>query len=298
LDVYGPISKEVTMLLETIVYQVATECDLAKCTIKQYEAAERRFSAFLQRPATTDDLSHSTVNAFLASLKLEATTIRNYRVCLTRIWNYAVEVYHIEGYDIKRLRRPKIAKKPVWSWTSEQITQLLRGCDELIGRLKIGIKQCDFMRAVVLFGYDTGLRPIDCRLVTWDAIDFAQRRICITQHKTNEPHVARMNDITHDAIRKIERPQRDRIFPLDKGGMRRLELMLFAESARFGFVRRKGQGLGTLRKSHATSIYIQEGENAAAESLGHVGGTRTVKASYIDHRAKNSGRLPPLPFAS
>lgn len=108
-----------------------------------------------------------------------------------------------------------------------------------------------------------------------------------------------LSEATVASLVAIERPSRDLVFPLSKGGMRRLELMLYNESIRHGFTRIKGQGIGTIRKTHATAIYITDGECAAAESLGHVGGVRTVRASYIDHRAIKQGRLPvPLEIAT
>jgi integrase len=88
------------------------------------------------------------------------------------------------------------------------------------------------------------------------------------------------------------------VFPLSKSGVRRIELILFETAAKLGFRRMRGQGLGCLRKSHATQVYTAEGESAAAESLGHVSGTRTVRRHYIDSRSIKSGRLPPEPPAA
>jgi integrase len=98
-------------------------------------------------------------------------------------------------------------------------------------------------------------------------------------------------------LERIKEPSRTLVFPLSKSGIRRLELILFKTAESLGFRRIRGQGLGTLRKSHATEIYKRDGESAAAESLGHVGGTRTVRQHYIDARSIKAGRLPPEPRA-
>lgn len=283
------------MLLATIVDQVAMECDIEKTTLDQYRRAEKRYSSWLNRPATLADLSIDNLNGFMCYLQtngLTGTTCRNYRVSITRIWNYATKNYDVARYDIHRVRKPKMLKKPVVAWGTSQMNALLRGAEDLTGKIKIGVDQSRFMRALILVSYDTGLRPTDLRLLQWSSVCFASKTFAITQHKTSNPHSGLLSDSTVDALKAIQSPARQLVFPLSKGGMRRLELLLYKESSRHGFSRTKGQGIGTIRKTHATAIYVSDGECAAAESLGHVGGVRTVRASYIDHRAMKRGRLP------
>lgn len=283
------------MLLASIIDQVVMECDIEETTKDQYKRAERRFSTWLGRPATYADLTIDNLNGFMCDLQkngLSGTTCRNYRVSITRLWNYATKHYDHPRYDIHRVRKPKIQRKPVVAWQASQIASLLRGAQDMIGRLKIGIDQSAFMRALVLAGYDTGLRPVDLRLLTWSSICLKSKTFAITQHKTSNPHSGLLSDDTVAALKAILSPPRQLVFPLSKGGVRRLELMLYTESFRHGFYRSKGQGIGTIRKTHATAIYVSDGECAAAESLGHVGGVRTARASYIDHRAIKQGRLP------
>lgn len=272
------------------------ECDLATVTVKQYELAVKRFSEFLGRQATKDDLTTENVNGFVCSLQktLTGTTARNYRVSITRIWNHLTEFYGLEPYNVRRLRRPKVEQKPVYAWSPQQVQQLLKATDELIGKLKCGAYESEFMRAWILIGYDTGLRPIDLRAITWDDLDFASARFAIVQHKTGIAHHGMLRPQTMVALEILrQRIKTDHVFPLSKGGVRRLELALYREATKLGFKRRKGQGIGTLRKTHATGVYTVAGEHAAAESLGHVGGVRTARRSYIDHRAVQKGRLPP-----
>lgn len=285
------------MHLATVVDRVATECDLERSTIDQYRRAESRFSAWLGHRSTDTDLTIENLNGFIASLqkRVSGLTAKNYRVCITRMWNYLSEHENLASYNIKRLRRPKIDKKPVFSWSHEQVNTLLKGAQDMLGRLRCGIDESDFMTAWIWIGYDTGIRPIDLRLLKWSDLQIPLGSMAITQHKTRNPHSALISEQTKHWLAKIANPTRELVFPLSKGGMRRLELKLYKESIRHGFSRMKGQGIGTLRKTHATDIYITDGEVAAAESLGHVGGARTVRASYIDHRAVRQGRLPSRP---
>ncbi len=117
----------------------------------------------------------------------------------------------------------------------------------------------------------------------------------ITQHKTGVPHTAPLSEESVKATNLLRKAGEKKVFFLSKGGTRRLEISLFTLAKDLGFSRRNGQGLGSLRKLHATQVYLQAGELAAAESLGHIGGVRTARRSYIDSRAIKLGRLPPRP---
>lgn len=281
------------MRLSTIVDRLAMECDLQKCTVAQYRLAISRFSAWTGQPATPRDLSADRVNGFLSDLqqRFSPITVRNYRVAITRIWNYCTEAYGIKPYDPRRLRRPKIVRKPVAAWGPGQVCLLLSAAAKVQGFTKAGTPYSDILTAWILLGYDTGLRPIDLRSLRWSDVSIDDRIISITQHKTGMPHVAVLGDGSASALKKLPKSSLC-VFQVGKPGIRRMELKLYEEAAKLGFKRESGQGLGTLRKCHATAIYRQYGETAAAESLGHVGGTRTVRASYIDSRAVQQGRLP------
>ena len=287
------------MLLSTAVDQVAMECDLEKTTVEQYKRAVSRFSAWLNHPAVSEDLVVANVNGFILDLqtRMTGTTSRNYRVCLTRVWNYLVETDGIPGYDVRRLRRPKQVPKPVSAWSPSQFSLLLKAAKLVRGTLECGIPASNFLTAWLWVSYDTGIRPSDMRLLTWTSVDFKTQSIRIVQHKTSNPHTAILGPESIKSMRKLDQTL-ENVFPLTKGGVRRWELILYKEAAKHGFTKSKGQGLGTIRKTHATEVYNTDGLNAAAESLGHVGGTRTARASYVDPRAIKQGRLPRRPEAA
>jgi integrase len=286
------------VILASLVSRIAMECDLEPCTVAQYDRAIRKFSEFLGETALAQHLTTDYVNSFLLWQKKagkSGTTIRNYRVSLTRVWNLAVENGLCEPYNPRRLRTARIVQRPVLSWTPSQIAMLVAAAEKLPGSLRCGLSVAGFLSAWLRVGYDTGIRPIDLRSLSWASVDLGAGTITFTQHKTRKPHVGRLSKTSVKLLQQIRYPARNLVFPLTKGGVRRIELQLFEFAASLGFSRMSGQGLGTLRKTHATQIYEQEGEYAAAESLGHVGGVRTVRASYIDSRVIRSGRLPPSP---
>jgi integrase len=284
------------MMVKHLLNRLSVEVELEPCTLAQYGRALEKFGGYLGREAEVHDLTVDCVNQFLAALKakgLTGTTVRNYRVSLTRLWNFAVSEGLCPPFDIRKLRSPKIDRRPVRAWSSNQVSTLLESDSRVEGKLKMGLLRSDLLVAWIQVGYDTGLRPTDLRMLRWDDVDLESSRVIITQHKTHKPHTAVLSTDSIQSLLRIERPTRSRVFPLGKGGMRKLELLLFSTASLSGFRRSRGQGLGTLRKTHATAIYEAEGEHAAAESLGHVGGTRTVRASYIDSRSIRAGRLPP-----
>lgn len=59
----------------------------------------------------------------------------------------------------------------------------------------------------------------------------------------------------------------------------------------------KGQGIGTLRKCHATQVNSVHGIAAAAESLGHTSGITIARNHYVDAREK-TGFLPRGPSSA
>jgi integrase len=296
------------MRLENVVDQLATECDLADSTIAQYRRSVERFSEHLKleaakkslyrEDASIDDLTRENLNSFIAKCQesLTNTTSGNYRRALCRLWNYLCETRKdFPSYEIKRLRRPKAEERPVVAWHCDEVPILLKAASELRGQLKVGIPAAKYFQAWIWTEYDTGLRPSDMQRVEFLQYSPKERCIVLTQHKTRKPHVVFLGDETVAAIEEIREPMRERIFPLTWGGLRKWADKLYILAGHHGFQKNPGQNLGTLRKTHATTIYIEHGDAAAAESLGHVSGTRIVRKHYIDHRARRRYSIPSRP---
>jgi integrase len=284
------------MRLTTAVDQIATECDLANVTVDQYKRAVERYSLFIGHDASEKDLTTENVNKFLVVLQqtLTGKTARNYRVSLTRVWNYLAELGKIDSYDVRRLRRPKQINHPVIAWSCGQFSTLIAACELVDGRFRCGMHARNFIAAWLWVQYATVFRPGDMRMLRWSQVDWTNKVISLAQSKTGNPHTACIGPESLQALKTIKTVS-PLVFPLTKGGVRRWELALYEKASTLGFDRSHGQGLGTIRKTHATEVYKSDGEVAAAESLGHVGGARTVRASYIDHRAIGRGRLPRRP---
>lgn len=283
------------MHLQKVLERVLTERVLDPVTADQYARAVRRFEESLGRPAKTADLNYENINAWLGKMELSPVTICNYRRSILVIWNYLASIGDIDPYAKQRIRKPKAVPQIVRSWEVDQLSALVAAAEKIPGVLRCGIPAADFLIAWLWVGFDTGLRPVDLRLLKWKNVHLKDACVTIVQNKTKQPHTAALSSEAISALTFIGDYHPQRVFPLSKGGVRRWELKLFELAKQLGFTRQQGEGLGRLRSMHATEIYKADGLSAAAESLGHIGGTRTVRAHYIDARAVHMGRLPRRP---
>ncbi len=239
------------MLLRSLLDELVAERPVQKITADQYGRSLRCFSSFLNREAVIADLRAELVNQWLASVAKTASprTVLNRKRGLTPIWNYASERGLAVAYETRRLRRVSVPKSIVSAWTVGQLDSLFAATKMLTGRTVCGIPASTLMSAVCSLAYETGIRPSDWRLLTWDQVDFDTRLITLIQHKTGIPHTAAFSAVTESNLRALAKYQRPMVFPVGMGSMRRWEIRLFELAERYyGFGRKKGQALGTLRK--------------------------------------------------
>jgi integrase len=293
----GNVSTGPAVPLQATLAELLALTEPGDLTRDQYERGLRYFEVFLGRSATSADLTHDNLNAWFHWLQQHrgcgAVTVKNHRGAICRIWNYLAQDGVLQPYLIRKLRTPKIKRKPVESWTTSQVEQLLTAAAAMKGQMRNGIPTSLFVRAILLLAYDSWLRPVDLRRLQWQNIDFAKSIATIVQHKTGNSHSFAIGAETLNALKAIVEPRREVVFPLAKSGMESVWRRLYAEAKSFGFIRKKGQGLGTLRKTHATAIYREHGLAAAAESLGHVSGSGIASRHYVDAGAMYVGKLPP-----
>ena len=276
-----------------VLDQVMMERDLESITEAQYRKSIEHYSEHLGRAAELTDLRYEAINLWLKSLKgkLDPTTIVNRKKGLTVVWNHLAELGQIEHYHARRLFCPKVLAKPVVSWTLSDFEALTKAARLVSGQYH-GIPNCDMLSAWLWVGLDTAFRPSDMRAIRWNQIDFCAKSVTLNQHKTGYVHRACLSDESILSLARIQAPSRLVVFPITKDEIRYPLVKLYREAARHGFIKTRGRSIGTLRRLHATLQYEDHGASVAAESLGHVGGTRTVYRSYIDHRSRRQGRLP------
>lgn len=279
------------MLLTAVLQQLVAERAISPITIAQYRRSIDRLADYLGRPPTIKDLNYETVNGYLAWLEttkaLSAVSVRNHRIGVICLWNYAVYPLEITSQFItRRIRCPRVSRKPVVAWSIPEVGKLLSAAKSMQGRLRNGLPVSLLLEAWIRLGTETGLRPSDLRILTWQQIDLRQRSVALSQHKTGEPIVCWFSAKTAQALRQLARLRFSQVFPVGKSGLWKWEQRLYRYATMLGFNRGLRQGLGTLRKTHGTQVYSQHGLAASAESLGHRSGTRIARDHYVDSGAR------------
>lgn len=281
------------MQLISVLEEFLMERDLASITESQYRISIRDFSEYLGRDAVVDDLDYQQVNAWLKSLKerLAPVTISNRKKGITVIWNHLSQSGRVPDLNSRRMYTPKVKPKPVVSWTLSDFGLLIEAASKVEGSFD-GISLSAMMEAWLWVGLDSAFRPSDMRELEWKSIDTKGKCITITQHKTSVVHRACLSDQAVESLNAIKDPKRRLVFPMGRDQIRVPLKRLYKIASNLGFTKISGRSIGTLRRLHATLQYEDFGASVAAESLGHVGGTRTVLRSYVDHRSRKQGRLP------
>ena len=270
------LSKNVEMILAAK--------NVAKETQATYRRVVRQFSESLGEPAKLKHLNEPTVNEWLISMdgQVSETTIHNRHRAIKTIWNHLAELDLVEPYNVRRLRKTRNAPKVVEAWTMDQANALLAGARDVSGRLQCGVKASDLLRAYIRVGCETGLRPSDMRRLKAEQINRQTGRINLTIHKTGKPHSVQVSQDTIALLEPLMAVEGGTIFKLDKAALYRWSLILFDAAKKHGFTRKRGQGLGVLRKLHATEVCKVNGLDAAANSLGHVSGSTLARKHYVE----------------
>jgi integrase len=256
------------------------ERPVAPLTAANYERSVRYFGEFLGRPATRSDLVERVINQWLATIAAvkSSATVLGHKRGVTVLWNWLADQNLVGPYDSRRLRRCTVSIAPPRSWSVDQVRALLEGAATMGQPCGHGTAG-EMLRAWVLLGFESGLRPGDMRRLT--PADVARDVISITQHKTGRPHTFTITPATRAALEPLLAAGNATVFPASKRQIEKWEARLFLASKPFGFSKQYRQGLGTLRKSNATEICRRDGVTAAARSLGHVSGVGIALRHYI-----------------
>jgi integrase len=285
------------MFLSDVLSQLLAERAVRPITAAQYQRSITKLQEFLGRPPTVADLDYATINGYLIWLEktkcLSAVSVRNHRIGIICLWNYCVHPLGlVPQYAHRRIRCPRIEHKPVMAWSIPDVGKLLEAAAQVPGTLKNGLPAAVLLECWIRLGAETGLRPSDLRQLTWSQIDLNRRTLSLSQSKTGQPITCGFSGKTCQALRRLARLRFDRVFPIEKSGIWKWEQKLYRLAAILnGFARQHRQGLGTLRKTHATEVYREHGLAAASEALGHRSGTRVVQDHYLDSRSRRTYQI-------
>lgn len=184
---------------------VADDYELSKEISSDYayqlRYAIKRFERFLGRPASTDDLCERTLNLWLRHERdageISDRSRANVRTSVLTLWKYTRRPMNRDG-----VRSVVVTPKNPEAWHFDELDQVANAADRLPGQLPNGIRRADYMRNVLWFAYETGLRRRD--VWTFDLTRFdSDRKAALTQHKTQRVHVVEISQETEVGIRRI-----------------------------------------------------------------------------------------------
>lgn len=189
------------------------ERDLRGSTRVFYVCKLNNFERWLGRAALLDDLSATTVNAFLDYRMSDRSreTVRGEKAMIRAVWQAAFESGEIDRppLRIKKIRR---AVPEVEAWDCEQVNALLAAAMSQHGRFRVNhVPKALYWLAVVRVLFDTGLRAGDLL-----ALETAKIRgpgcFTIRQNKTGLDVPVAISEAAWQAIDAIRKPARKLIF--------------------------------------------------------------------------------------
>jgi integrase len=204
--------KSMTQLLADAVsdYELATEITLKYANQLRY--AVGRFSRYLRRPATVDDLNAKLVNSWLKDERdkgqIADRTRANYRRSLLTIWQHIGTA----GFNRSSIRSVVVTPKNPEAWDYAELEKVTAAAAKLPGRFKNGIARSLYMPALLWFAYETGLRRGDVWSFDLQQFD-ASRRAAMTQSKVRRVHVIEITAETEADLRKISEQLKSKADP-------------------------------------------------------------------------------------
>ena len=258
------------MFLDTFYsdcYAPTRHGDAAQTTRSKVRGLIRRFSDWLGRRATTDDLSDEMIARFrVAELErgIARDTAQSYASYLIAMANIAWRMGLIPRGPILRPLRAKHREAVIL--TPVQTAALFRAASELSGEVG-GALACVWWTALLAMAYDTGMRRGDLLALMWPNIEMPERMVDWVAAKTGKRAVRVFSERTAAAIERL--PQdRPTVFwhPFSEARLFQLQRQLFCYA---GLPANRSYGLHSLRRKHGDLVREASGLAAASEALQH-----------------------------
>lgn len=251
-------------------------------TIRQFEINLRRFSGFLGRDATTDDLSDDVLQRVMVGMVkrdgLEPRTANKFRDNMLSLWRFLCRRGELLRWpEVSPLKEPH--RDPV-AWSREQLTKLFKACSEQSGDFD-GVPASLWWHCLHAVAWDTGERISGLLSLMFCDVDLESRWITIRAEGRKGKAAdksSRLHADTARLISEIRLPRRELVFAWP---FHRLYLWprygKLLESA--GLPNDRRHKFHCLRKSAAS--YFEAAGGSAQELLGHSDG-RVTRQNYLD----------------
>jgi len=272
-----------TLLLFVGDYRL--ERDVSDGTIAYIRVTVRRFSDWLKKPATLDDLEDDLVNRWLASLLddgLARPSVKGHRGNLLSLWRCAFE-RELVRLPPRRVRKIKCPRTLPEAWEIQQLQSLLTEAEKMPGCFRyVPLSWAEYLRALILVAWDSGLRLGDLLTLRFDQVG-TDGSLIVRQNKTGESILRKLRPETMAAVQATERARRELIFGFVHS---RQVMTVFKRLVKLAGLR---GGTRKIRKSGASHVPREE----AKDYLGHLS-DHLARRHYIDPRLGDR-KDPPLP---
>lgn len=157
------ISRESQTVLYVLRNHYIPNRILSKGSIDQLAISVRCFGKYLGRSPMVADLTRDQINAFVDSLEAAGRaprTAKNKRADLLALWRCAAdEGFVVDALESKKIKTPKVPRRDPDAWDRPELLRFIAACEQLRGHWKrSGVARADYMRALALVIYSTGLR--------------------------------------------------------------------------------------------------------------------------------------------
>lgn len=253
-------------------------------TITQYGKAIRRYSEFLQEPATTAHLTDEMLGSFLRWLVevkgVRAVTANGEVKQIKAIWNWAAKKRLVELFPtIGKLPEPERVPE---SWSETELLAIFNACREADGWIAQS-KASDYWTAFHLVIWDTGERTGAMRELRWEWLDADTSTLTVPGEFRKggvKAMVYRLKPATLEHIERLRPAGQNRIFEFDlTNAMFYHKYRRLIESAGLTYDRKSGPQ--KMRRTYAS--FIEKLGGNATRALRH-SSRRVTEDSYIDPR--------------
>jgi integrase len=224
------------------------------------------YGAYLGREAMASDLTDLSVSAWLEHLESICApwTRAGHRTRILGLWRFAAK--RLLCQPPGEVRRAPAPEPMPSAWSVDEVGRLVSACQWLNARAAA------YFKALILAAYESGLRRSDLWGLSREQIA-STGVIAVRMHKTSVPHVVSVRPETAAMILELAGPK-PLACPYSSGryGEYWARLCSMAD-VRHG-------GCQQLRRTGATLIAAEHGEDAARAFLGHK--SRDMLDHYID----------------
>jgi len=231
------------------------------------------------------DITSWHVEKYKAKRKQEVSesTVNKELTVLRHMLNKAVEWGFLQTSPLKQVRWYRERTGRLRFLSVEEMAALLKACQ-------------GWLRPIVLFALNTGMRRGEILGLTWDCIDFNSKTIYVTETKTGEMRTIPMNDVSEQILRKLKEravPEQKYVFVNPSTGKPWVGIRkAFMKACKAAGI--TGCTFHTLRHTFASHLVMRGTDlKTVSELLGHRDIQMTMRYAHLspDHKRFSVGMV-------